>query len=285
MIGRWQAHNNDIFVRDLLRDFCTVYAKITEQNTRFAHSGTISYAVLRELLGEAMRKGIFWRLKDTAHHLFRKKNRGRRDFEGYDASIQYSHERLDNKPTCQQAQNPSAVLENILDWCIGYTFHECIKLKEDAFQRQHYSNRLIQIQNRAQEHTHLIENLMPYTMQTRESIGREIVRILDVLNYARQLIVLYVHKHGDNGSVARFIAEHEELVKETFQEHWEELLQSLYGKNTFSMYVLAAKACFEGGHRQEALLFEEKAQEHGADAASLAQLTEYASSEKFKQVL
>ncbi len=274
MIGRWQADNNAIFVRDLLRDFCTVHTVLTEQNTRFSQSGTISYAVLRELLGEALRKGVFWRLKDTAHHLFRKKNQGRRDFECDTSKSTPPQSQQDS--SCQHAQHfhsSESMLESILDWCIGYAFHECTKLKEDAFQRQHYSNRLLQIQQRAQEHTELIEELMPFTSQTRESIDREMARILGVLDYARKALVLYLRNHGNNGPVARFLAEHEELLQKIFQEHWKELLFSLYGNNISSMYLLAATACFEGGHRTEAAIFVEKAQAHGADVTSLEQLT------------
>ena len=71
MSGRWLIANKDFFIRDLLRDYCRVCQALNEQDARFSGTGTISYAVLRDLLGEAMRKGVFWRLKDTAHHLFR----------------------------------------------------------------------------------------------------------------------------------------------------------------------------------------------------------------------
>ncbi len=278
MIGRWQAsHNQDgygrhVFVRDLLRDFCLVHTTLTEQHTRFTQSGTISYAVLRELLGEALRKGIFWRLKDTAHHLFRKKNQGRRAFEGDDSSVKEYASPLQTSATCAHStlhHGSEALLENILDWCIGYAFHECAKLKEDAFQRQHYSNRLWQLQQKNQDHAELVQDLLPFTNQTSESIAREMARILGVLEYARKVLVRYLQNQGENMPIARFLSENEELAQKTFQEHWESLISALYADTPATMYILAAKACFEGGHKQEAFAFVEKAKAYGADVSDL----------------
>ena len=59
-------------VRDLVRDYCTVYLALLEQSNRLSRDKSLSYNVLHALMGEAMRKGVFWRLKDTAHHLFRR---------------------------------------------------------------------------------------------------------------------------------------------------------------------------------------------------------------------
>ena len=71
MKGRWLLANRDFLVRDLVRDYCTVYHALAAQRRRFELDGAVSYTALRDLLGEAMRKGVFWRLKDTAHLLFR----------------------------------------------------------------------------------------------------------------------------------------------------------------------------------------------------------------------
>ena len=71
MNGRWLLADRDFLVRDLVRDYCTVYSLLADQRHRFDVDGAVSYTALRDLLGEAMRKGVFWRLKDTAHHLFR----------------------------------------------------------------------------------------------------------------------------------------------------------------------------------------------------------------------
>ncbi len=267
MIGRWNPEHADVFVRDLLRDFCSVYAILTDQSQRFARSQTISYAVLRELLGEAMRKGVFWRLKDTAHHLFRKKKSGKRTYEGYgmgEAALPEVAQILDEDATpCTGHKCSEALVESMLDWCIGYAFHECSKLKEDAFQRQHYTNRLIQIKNRAEVHIDIIDALMPYTAQTKESIARELERILGVLEQTFQLLVMYLRTQGHNAALALYIATHEEFIQQ--QGHLEPLIQVMYAHDMGAFYLLAIKASLDGGHLQTALDIAEKAQEHLKD--------------------
>ena len=118
------ASKHDAFVRDLLRDYCAVYLALAKQNQRYQRDGSMSYAVLNSLIGTNMSKGVFWRLKDTAHYLFRHPIR---PGEQESAPDQYE------------------VVGSLIDWCVGYAFHECGKLREDAFQGQHYAIRLIQL--------------------------------------------------------------------------------------------------------------------------------------------
>ncbi len=263
-MGLWRIQNHEVLARDLLRDFCVVHGILAEQEQRFAHSQTISYAVLRELLGEAVSKGVFWRLKDTAHHLFRKSAQGKRSFEGYGMSEDY---------VCHQEQDSSThVLESMVDWCVGYAFHECCKLREDAFQLQHYSNRLLQLKGRAEEHTPIIESLMPFTSQTKQSIARELKRISGVLEQARQLFLVYYAAHKDNAAVARFLCSEQALVQQCFGVDYEAFVQGLYGNEPWNMYVLAAQACLAGGHKNEAQGFIEQAQALGAPEQAMQEL-------------
>ncbi len=261
---RGGAHSETILARDLLRDFCVVHATLTEQAARFAHSQTISYAVLRELLGEATHKGVFWRLKDTAHHLFRKSRSGKRNYEGYGMS--------EDLPHCSQCDASEAVLESLLDWCLGYAFHECVKLKEDAFQRQHYTNRLTQLDKRAQTQTDVIAQLKPFTEQTTQSIEREVQRLLGVLHHTRDLLIQYLSTQEHNGHVARFLANEEHITKQCFDEQWPTLLQALYGQETGRLYVFAAQACLEGGHPEQAIQLVEKARHAGISEESLQEI-------------
>ena len=92
----WIARDRAVLLRDFLRDYCQVYSVLEEQHRRFALSGTLSYAVLRDLVGGDGQNGLFWLLKDSAHHLFR-----------------------------GDEENMAGML---LDWAVGYAFHECIKL-------------------------------------------------------------------------------------------------------------------------------------------------------------
>ncbi len=266
MIGRWSLENTDSFVRDLIRDFCSVYAIVTEQEHRFARSRTISYAVLRDLLGEATHKGVFWRLKDTAHHLFRKKIALAQECDKLGLPVPHHHSKIYAKHTQKQPLNDQEcseiLVESMLDWCIGYAFHECCKLKEDAFQRQHYSNRLLQIKNRAEHHMDIAEALMPYTAQTNESIERELERILGVLDQICQLLVKFLRKQEHNGPLALFLAKEEEFAKSTLQGHFDEFIKALYNGDIGNYYLLAVKTSLHGGHLQDALDIAEKLQEY-----------------------
>ncbi len=266
MIGMWRTRNAEVLPRDLLRDFCVVHGILQEQAQRFAHSQTISYAVLRELLGEAVSKGVFWRLKDTTHHLFRKSREGKRSFEGYGMHEDFS--------IPQGEEHSAKVLESLVDWCIGYAFHESCKLREDAFQLQHYSNRLLQLEKRACEYTNVIEALTPFTAQTKQSIEREMQRILGVLEQARTLLLTFYASQGQNGHVARFMASEQHLVQQCFGQSYAVLMQALYGGDNAQMYVLAAKACVDGGHRQEAKVFVAQAQELGANTGLVQEVLE-----------
>ena len=60
MNGRWSPERKAFLVRDLVRDYCQVYEGLEEQRRRFDHEGAVSYSSIRDLLGEAMRKGVFW---------------------------------------------------------------------------------------------------------------------------------------------------------------------------------------------------------------------------------
>ena len=165
MNGRWSPERKAFLVRDLVRDYCQVYEGLEEQRRRFDHEGAVSYSSIRDLLGEAMRKGVFWRLKDTAHHLFRNSQSQTPD---KDAILlwQYSGSR---HPDGLVSQQP---VEALIDWCVGYAFHECAKLREDAFQRQHYANRLAQLGRHQGVTAELYDPLRQLGEQTAESSAR-----------------------------------------------------------------------------------------------------------------
>jgi hypothetical protein len=255
--GRWLEQNKAMFVRDLVRDYCNVCAALETQRQRFEGDGTISYAVLRDLLGESIRKGVFWRLKDTAHHLFRCTSaQNTREDETTIVLWQYANSHLPDGESHLNA------VEAMLDWCIGYAFHECVKLKEDAFLQQHYANRYTEMQRAAHNADNLFMPLDSLTAQTRESIHREIRRILHVLNHGLLLCVHYLAAHGSNKHLARFLYSEETLVRSVFGQTWPALIQALYQGDASRMYCLAATAYWEGGRVEKGLALLEKAEQH-----------------------
>jgi hypothetical protein len=209
-------------LRDFLRDYCQVYSALEEQCQRFMLSGTLSYAVLRDLVGSDEQNGLFRLLKDSAHHLFR-------DDEANMAGM-------------------------LLDWAVGYAFHECVKLMEDAFQYQHYRNRFLEFQARAAaQEEQAVEQLFPLLSQTRESAQRELTRIIHTLSQCRGLLVHYLAPYGSASRLARLLLEREELVRRVFGDMYPPLLEALYGQERERMLLLAAEDFLAGGRPQAAL--------------------------------
>ena len=126
MNGRWYARNaRPSAVRDLARDDGQVDEGLEEQRRRFDHEGAVSYSSIRDLLGEAMRKGVFWRLKDTAHHLFRQ--------QPVPDPGQGRHPALAVLPAAviPTAWSASSRWRRSSTGALGYAFHECAKLREE----------------------------------------------------------------------------------------------------------------------------------------------------------
>ena len=270
-------------MRDLVRDYCTVFQALSAQRQRFEQAGAVSYSALRDLLGEAMRKGVFWGLKDTAHHLFR-------NSPGIEAmapggmpplELPLPEEPADeNGNAAEMAQitalrrHADSVLpggaqaqkafETLIDWCIGYAFHECAKLKEDAFQGQHYANRLIQISRIPAVTADMYNPLRGLGGQTSESSSRELSRILHVLAHGLRLLASYLAVERHNAHLARWLASEEDLARRIFGQSYDHLLASLYGNDRERLYLMAAKDFLHAGRREPARALLSKAHQGGS---------------------
>ncbi len=287
------ADKRKFLLRDLTYYFCRVQYVLTEQASRFAQSGTVSYAVLHELLGEPMRKGIFWLFKDISHHLFRASMRTPV------AALKASTASPSISPWHTQPHTSASkrTIEDSLDWCIGYAFHECVKLREDAFQRQHYTNRLVQIQalvnhqltnhalaqesEQALAQAQLVDTLYPLTQQTHESISRELVRILSVFEQIRVLLVrvLLAHNkadHGENDHLARLLVTKRNLVRNALGTQWYELLHGLYGEEKSALFLHAARSFFVSGRHKRAHALVKIALKKGASDKDIQETLQYA---------
>ncbi|SDF94057.1 hypothetical protein [Desulfovibrio legallii] len=257
MNERWLVANRDFLVRDLVRDYCTVYNLLADQRRRFEADGAVSYSALRDLLGEAMRKGVFWRLKDTAHHLFRNSLHAEDMAEADVPPLPLPAPQnapadalADAAPS--DADDPRA-LEALIDWCVGYAFHECAKLKEDAFQGQHYANRLVQIARNMAVSAATYNPLRGLGGQTAESSSRELARIMHVLSHGLRLLARYLAAERCNTRLARWLASEEDLAAQAFGQSYALLLDSLCQGNRERLYLLAAQDFLEAGRRAPAL--------------------------------
>ena len=292
MKGRWLLANRDFLVRDLVRDYCTVFQSLSAQRQRFEQAGAVSYSALRDLLGEAMRKGVFWRLKDTSHLLFRnapahsdiapvdtpgpssqaetlgQTSQGNGEYspasptdpaesEQIEALLRHANNLLPGGTAGQHA------LEALIDWSIGYAFHECVKLREDAFQNQHYANRLAQIARHDAVTADMYNPLRGLVGQTAESSSRELSRISHVLSHGLRMLAQYLAVEKHNTHLARWLASEEHLARQAFGANYVTLLDALYGPEHELLYLLAARDFLEAGRREPAVALLEGANERG----------------------
>jgi len=232
MPSHWLGSKRNELIADVLRNFCLIHRSLSLEFREFKSSGLIRFHVMAELLGGEMNQGRLWRLKDSSHLLFRR------------------------------FKNPS-LAGRFLDWALGYIFHECMKLREDAYQQANYVPWFSQMslnEDLQPEERGLADELYTFGSQTRESMEREVTRITSLLALCRRIFVNYLPEHSDNLMLARFLYDQNELVREVFAEEYAGLIREVYGDRPERLYLLAARSLRHGGRLEKA-----------ARAASLAE--------------
>lgn len=235
-----KQNKQEVYKRDILRDYALSSSELEAQFARFEKSGTISFSILRGLLGEAHSKGILWRLKDTTHHLFN---------SGADTSPAFKH----------------------LDWAIGFLFHECVIILECSYQMQKYypaAQGFIQsIQNGNSASAGNLRKskqaLGQLVEETQRNLSRMIERIKYLLEATNSLMCVYLENQKTNKALARLIYEREELLRPVFKGLYNELLSKIYGDAPEQLYSEAASSLFESGQLAKAARAAEKALELG----------------------
>ncbi|NLV97129.1 MAG: hypothetical protein GX043_07310 [Desulfovibrionales bacterium] len=226
MSSNWLVLKQESFVRDVLRDFCQIASALEKHFVDFDTSGELSFHFFDDLLGSSTSQGLLWRLKDTAHLLFRNDTRS-------------NH----------------TVLGEYLDWALGYIFHECIKLKEDAYQQMNYKPRFRQLQKNSRlspEDQYIATELYSVIEQTSESIAREVQRVRFILFHCKRMFILYLPLHADNSLLARYLYANSNVVQSVFKGLYNDLMESLYPQSLEKMFFLAAESLEEGGWYSEA---------------------------------
>lgn len=211
------------FVRDMFRTFCMACKSLEEQFASFDREGAVTFTTMRDLVGQEMDKGLLWRMKDTAHHVFR------------------------NDPE-------TSLTGQFLDWGLGYIFHETIKLKEDAYQTLTYAPWFLALRGRdlPEDERVVVEELFQVLKQTEESMRREIDRIRFIMSQCRRLLPIYLARHRENALLARYLFSQNALVREVFGSDYALLVDSVYGEHPERMYILAAQSLRLGGWVAEA---------------------------------
>lgn len=221
MSKAWIMAKRPEFVRDMFRNFCQACELLDEQFERYDLAGSVDFEQLRDLIGEESFKGLLWRLKDTAHHVFR--------------------------------NDPDDPIEGrFLDWGLGYIFHECIKLKEDSYQQLTYAPWLREMAVEGASGHDVAGQLLNLPCQTEESMRREIARIRVILDQCKRLLPVYLSRHSDNALLARLIFAQKELVRGVFGEHYDSLIDGVYAGRHWMLYVLASRSLRLGGWMDQA---------------------------------
>lgn len=224
MSKSWIRTKMPEFVRDMFRDFCQSSKILEEQFEVFDRERSVSFEVLNDLLGSQMTKGMLWRLKDTAHHLFR---------------------------------NDSAdpLVGRFLDWGIGYIFHEVFKLREDAYQNLNYAPLFSSLRGRdtSLPESAIGQEFVQVVEQTEESMQREIDRVRFIIARSRQLLPIYLEKHRDNELLGRLLFSQKDLIRIVFRDEYDFLLQYIYGEQPEMLYVFASRSLRKGGWVEEAV--------------------------------
>jgi len=222
-MSKWVQAKHPEFVRDLFKFFCQSCEILEAQFLALDNSQAIEFEILKDIVGNEMDKGLLWRMKDTAHHVFRND----------------PHSQLGGK---------------FLDWAIGYIFHETIKLKEDAYQKQNYAPWFHKLSEEDLQDSEkdITGQLFQILNQTEESMRREIDRIRFIMAKCRQLLPYYLRRYNENVLLARYIFSQNKLVKDVFNEEYDDLILAIYGPHPERMYVLASQSLRLGGWLDEA---------------------------------
>lgn len=223
MSQHWLNANGSRLMAEILRDFCVVSIALEEQFNRYDHAGHISYAVLREILGDQMNRGILWRLKDTAHHLLR-------DVQG------------------------SPVAARLLDWAIGYIFHETFKLMEDTHQHQYYAPSLFALagDNPSPELDAVARDFTQMAVETQADMGRTVGRIRRLLAHARLFFHRCYSDQKENFELARLLHDREDLFSAAFAGEFDNLKHAIYGNSPQTLYINASISLLHGGKKKQA---------------------------------
>ena len=226
---------------EILRDFCVVSLSLEEQFSRYDNAGNLSYAVLRDILGDEMNRGILWRLKDATHHLFR------------------------NAPD-------ATVAGKLLDWAIGYIFHETIKLMEDTHQHQYYTPSLLGMaeNNPSPELTAIAEEFSQMVRDTQKDMGRTVGRIHKLLSLTRRFFHPCYAGQKDNLDIARMLNDREDLIRDAFAGEFETFCTAVYGDKRHLLFLNAALSLARGGKMEAARTALDKAQTCAPDNPEIA---------------
>ncbi|MDR1489642.1 MAG: hypothetical protein LBS65_04030 [Desulfovibrio sp.] len=220
---KWSTENTEALEGDILRDFCAASAILEEQFNRFAESGTLSDPILRAAVGKNWDKGLLWRLKDKTHNLVRRE------------------------------ENPSLAV-SLLDWSIGYIFHECLKLLESVHVDRHYAPRLkVFAQDHPDPETEkLFSELAGIPEDIVLTMRISVLRIRSLEANARKFFCRHFAGRRDHLRLARFLHDENDLARSVFGDDYKIFIKSVYGDEEETLHIAAARSLMESARLDRA---------------------------------
>ena len=165
------------------------------------------------------------------------------------------------KESCQtlfrHSSSPVSQKEQIFDLTIGSIFHLAMRLREDLYQLEVYGpkySKLDAVGGRFQGQDSLIQGFKKIISRTEESFkeGIEEINVLfqDVFRQFQELLVEY----RENGLLARFLLEEDDLLKEVFGINAvEDVFRTLYGPTEAQGRRLAGDSYFQSAFYANAI--------------------------------
>jgi hypothetical protein len=105
------------------------------------------------------------------------------------------------------------------------------------------------------------EKLLLLAGRSSDNLGRHIARARELVSASKALFCSYLAGESSNRPLARLIHDREKLLQDVFGSRYEQLLQSIYGRNPELIFLESALSLEELGQRHKALLALRKARE------------------------
>jgi tetratricopeptide (TPR) repeat protein len=211
-------------------------------------AGDVEFERLRALIGDDD-DSVLFRLKERCHELFRNGNR---------------------------SAGAAAQRESLFDLAVGSLFHEAMKFRENAYQRDVYGPRVAELRSSADEQARELfdefEKILASVSRRLHEGRDEVIALL--AQTAKQLRLLLAH-HSENGLLARHLTERPEVIETVFDVDFDALLAEIYG-DPATGHRRAGRSHLDGGNYRAAIESFARARDLGERDPELTQLSAFA---------
>lgn len=217
----WYALRQDVFIRDLVRDFLEAKLHFNKLQLTYRKTSSVPFKRMDSWVGTEVTRGPLWNLKDQCHRLFR------------------------------GIQSKSDPFERLFDWTIGSIFHEAMKLKEDSYQIELYKP-LLQLELTRYKHDKAISAIIKEYFMVIENANRNLALVLDNIDSLFEKAVYHfkqvIFKHKSNVLMIRFLLDNKRLLDRVLGKNsFSILFQQIFPEGLYHGYIVAAEYCTAHG--------------------------------------